>query len=76
MTCHLVNAGRLPGKLTKKCHSILWRLLNHAMAHIEYVSARPCLLETAGDLSSYHILCKQQTGIVLEPRTAQGHGQP
>ena len=72
MTHHLVNAGRLTGKLTEECHSVLWRLLDHAMAHIKYVSAWPCLLETAGDLSSYHILCMQQTGIGLEPCTAQG----
>ena len=75
MIFHLVSASRLPGKLTEECHCILWRLLNYAMAHIEYVLAWACLLETSGDLSLYNIL-QQQTGVVLQPSTVQGHGQP
>lgn len=59
-TIHLVNAGRLSGKLTEECHGILWRLLDHAMANIEYVFVWPCLLETPGDLSSDDILCSRQ----------------
>ncbi len=58
--CHLVNAGRLSGKLTEECHGILWCLLDHAMAHIEYVFLWPCLLETPGDLSSDDILWSRQ----------------
>ena len=58
-----MNAGRLPGKLTEECHSILRRFLNHAMSHIEDVFPRPCLLEAAGDFSPYHILQDQEQGI-------------
>lgn len=72
MTCYLVSASRLPGKLTEESHSILWRLLDYAMAHIKYVLAWACLLETSCDLSSYDIL-QQQTGVVLQPCTVQGH---